>query len=65
VREVKDQLLIIIESVGVSWIEDLGAIFVNQQYSVADKGCLDSARRYMSSHHFSEYWSLRSKIDWR
>ena len=50
-----------------SWIKNFEAIFVNQQYRVADKVCLDSARRYMSSHYFSEYWSskLRSKIDWR
>lgn len=67
VREVRDQLIIIIDSAGVSWIKNFEAIFVNQQYRVADKICLDSARRYMSSHYFSEYWSskLRSKIDWR
>ncbi len=50
---------------GMSWIKNFEAIFVNQQYRVADKVCLDSGRRYMSSHYFSEYWSskLRSKID--
>ena len=42
-----------------SWIENFEAIFVNQQYRVADKICLDSAVRYMSSHYFSEYWSLK------
>ena len=58
-KEVRDQLIIIIDSAGVSWIENFEAIFVNKQYRVADKICLDSAVRYMSSHYFSEYWSLK------
>ena len=67
VKEVRDRLIIIIDSAGVSWIENFEAIFVNQQHHVADKIGLDSAIRYNSSHYFSEYWSskLRSKIDCR
>ena len=64
-KEVRDQLIIIIESTGVSWIENFEAIIVNQQHRVAEKIYLDAAIRYKSSHYFSEYWSSKiiSKID--
>ena len=60
-------MIIIIDSAGVSWIENVEAIFVNQQHHVADKIGLDAAIRDNSSHYFSEDWSskLRSKIDCR
>jgi len=65
VKEVRDQLIIIIDSAGVSWIENCEAIFVNQQHRVAEKIYLDAAIRYKSSLYFSEYWSSKiiSRID--
>ena len=52
-KEVRDQLIIIIDSAGVSWIKNFEALFVNQEHRVAEKIYLVPAIRYKSSHYFS------------